>query len=126
MLTTKQTALIFAATVLAALSNAAATSVEEQLEQDRNLGKAFYENPTTGTEAVTQFKKALDLAPDSDREKLNYALALLRAGKSDEAVPILKEVQKHDPSLPHTWFNLGIYYKKMAMKTWQSNSSGRC
>ena len=27
------------------------------------------------------------------------------------AVPILKEVQAHDPSLPHTWFNLGIYYK---------------
>ena len=112
MLTTKQTALICAATVLAALSNAAATSVEEQLAQDRNLGKAFYENPTTGAEAVTEFKKALDLAPDSDREKLNYALALLRAGKSDVAVPILKDVQAHDPSLPHTWFNLGIYYKK--------------
>jgi tetratricopeptide (TPR) repeat protein len=112
VLTTKQTALICAATVLAALSNAAATSVEEQLAQDRNLGKAFYENPTTGAEAVTEFKKALDLAPDSDREKLNYALALLRAGKSDVAVPILKDVQTHDPSLPHTWFNLGIYYKK--------------
>ena len=111
MLTTKQTALICAATVLAALSNAAGTSVEEQLAQDRNLGKAFYENPTTGAEAVAEFKKALDLAPDSDREKLNYALALLRAGKSDEAVPILKEVQTHNPSLPHTWFNLGIYYK---------------
>ncbi len=28
-------------------------------------------------------------------------------------VPLLKEVQvKHDPSLPHTWFNLGIFYKK--------------
>src|SRR6185437_14123687 len=47
----------------------------------------------------------------SDREKLNYALALLIANKPDEAVPILKEVQAHDPSLPHTWFNLGIYYK---------------
>jgi hypothetical protein len=67
VLTTKQTALICAATVLAALSNAAAPSVEAQLAQDRNLGKAFYENPTTGAEAVTEFKKALDLAPDSDR-----------------------------------------------------------
>lgn len=111
-MTTKQTALICAATVLAALSNAAATSVEEQLAQDRNLGKAFYENPTTAAEAVTEFKKALDLAPDSDREKLNYALALLKAAKPDEAVPILKAVQTHDPSLPHTWFNLGIYYKR--------------
>lgn len=111
-MTLKQTALLCAATVLAVISNAAATSVEEQLAQDRNLGKAFYENPTTAAEAVTEFKKALGLSPDSDREKLNYALALLRAGQSDVAVPILKDVQKHDPSLPYTWFNLGIYYKK--------------
>jgi len=82
-----------------------------RLEQSRNLGKAFYENKTTSAEAVTEFKKALDLAPNSDREKLNYALALLSAAKSEVAVPILQDVQKHDPSLPHTWFNLGMYYK---------------
>src|SRR5215472_9379847 len=90
----------------------ATPSVEEQLEQDRNLGKAFYENPTTANEAVTQFKKALALAPNSNREKLNYALALLRAGKADQAIPLLRQVQKNDPKLPHTWFNLGIYYRK--------------
>lgn len=87
-------------------------SVEERLAQHRNLGKAFYENPTTQTEAVTEFKAALDLAPDSNRERLNYALALLRAGQSADAVKLLVDVQKRDPQLPHTWFNLGIYYKK--------------
>ena len=91
---------------------AAVPSTEERLERDRNLGKAFFENPTTSNEAVAEFKKALDLAPDSNRERLNYALALLHAGKADQAVPILKEVQKRDPKLPHTWFNLGIYYRK--------------
>jgi len=98
---------------LAALFLSGATpSVEERLQQARNLGKAFYENPTTANEAVAEFKKALDLAPGSNREKLNYALALLRAGKAPQAVTLLKEVQKSDPKLPHTWFNLGIYDRK--------------
>jgi tetratricopeptide (TPR) repeat protein len=74
--------------------------------------QAFYENPTTGTGAVAEFRRALNLAPNSTREKLNYALALLKAGKSDEAVDLLKRVQKLHASMPHTWFNLGIYYRK--------------
>jgi tetratricopeptide (TPR) repeat protein len=102
-------AVVCAAALLTGATNA---SVEERLEQNRNLGKAFYENPTTATEAVTEFKKALDLSPDSNREKLNYALALLHAGKGEQAVALLKEVQKRDPKLPHTWFNLGVYYRK--------------
>jgi predicted Zn-dependent protease len=87
-------------------------STEDRLQQARNLGKAFYENPTTANEAVAELKKAVDLAPSSNPEKLNYALALLRANKADQAIPILKQVQKADPKLPHTWFNLGIYYRK--------------
>src|SRR5436309_15384879 len=94
------------------VSGAGPVPVEERLEQARNLGKAFYENPTTANEAVAEFKKALDLAPNSNREKLNYALALLRAGKAEPGVTLLKEVQSRDPKLPHTWFNLGIYYRK--------------
>ena len=100
--------------VLGALLLWAADSptVSPLLAQHRNLGKAFYENPTTQAEAVVEFKKALDLSPNSIREKLNYGLALLRAGKLPEAVAQLKDVQARDPKLPHTWFNLGIYYKK--------------
>jgi tetratricopeptide (TPR) repeat protein len=91
---------------------AAEAPVSPILAQHRNLGKAFYENPTTQAEAVVEFKKALDLAPNSVREKLNYGLAMLRAGKIPEGVAELKDVQRRDPKLPHTWFNLGIYYKK--------------
>src|SRR5229473_5748188 len=87
-------------------------SVSERLAQRRNLGKAFYENPTTQPQAVIEFKKALDLMPNSSREKLIYGLALLRAGKVPEGIAQLKEVQQKDPKLPHTWFNLGIQYKK--------------
>jgi tetratricopeptide (TPR) repeat protein len=87
---------------------------DEQLARYRNLGKAFYENPTTQNEAVDAFSKALKLKPDSIREQLNYGLALLRAGKTAEGVAQLEKVQKRDPSLPHTWFNLGIVYKKQS------------
>jgi tetratricopeptide (TPR) repeat protein len=82
------------------------------LDQHRNLGKAFYENPTTQQEAVREFQQALEIAPNSARDKLNYALALLKVqGREQEAIKLLQEVQRQDPSLPHTWFNLGIYYK---------------
>jgi tetratricopeptide (TPR) repeat protein len=88
------------------------STVSASLAQHRNLGRAFYENPTTQAEAVVEFRKALDLAPNSVREKLNYGLALLRAGKTQEGVAQLKDVQRRDPKLPHTWFNLGVYYEK--------------
>jgi len=91
---------------------AAPTVTEERLARYRNLGKAFYENPTTQNEAVEEFRKALALAPNSARERLNYGLALLRAGKTAEGIAELRKVQKQDPSIPHTWFNLGIAYKK--------------
>lgn len=87
-------------------------SVEEQLWQHRNLGKALYENPTTQVQAVAEFQKALSLKPTSVREQLNYGLALLRAGRTKDGVAELEKVQKLDPSLPHTWFNLGIVFRK--------------
>ncbi|MDZ4798527.1 MAG: FG-GAP-like repeat-containing protein, partial [Bryobacteraceae bacterium] len=89
-----------------------APPAELDLERHRNLGKAFYENPTTQKEAVAEFAKALALAPESARERLNWALAMLRAGSTNQAVAELENVQKQDPSLPHTWFNLGIVWKK--------------
>lgn len=99
--------------LLALLATAAAeTPKEERLWHHRNLGKAFYENPTTQYEAVDELKKALDLAPDSPRERLNYALALLKAGKTAEGVKELEAVQKQAPEIPHPWFNLGIVFKQ--------------
>ncbi len=84
---------------------------DAELWRHRNLGKAFYENPTTQAQAVTEFRKALDIAPDSVREIVNYGLALLRAGDAKTGIAELQKAQKLDPKLPHTWFNLGITYK---------------
>ena len=83
----------------------------EGLARYRNLGKAFYENPTTHAQAVEEFRKALDLS-GSPIDRLNYGLALLRAGRAREAVETLERVQKQDPRIPHTWFNLGVAYKR--------------
>jgi len=83
-----------------------------QLWHHRNLGKAFYENPTTQRQAVDEFRKALGLAPDSIRERINYGLALLRAGDMTAGVAELQKAQKSDPKIPHTWFNLGVALKK--------------
>jgi tetratricopeptide (TPR) repeat protein len=87
-------------------------NVREQLWHHRNMGKAYYENPMTQIKAVDEFKAALDLAPTSTRDRVNYGLALLRAGKTREAITELLQAQKEDPSIPHTWFNLGMAYKK--------------
>jgi hypothetical protein len=87
-------------------------ALPQSLEELRNLGKAFYENPTTQNEAVETLKKAWEASPDSVREHLNYALALLRAGRNEEAVEELLRVQAKAPEIPHTWFTLGIEYKK--------------
>src|SRR2546423_3435589 len=85
---------------------------QDQLWHYRNLGKAFYENPTTQKEAVEQFRKALELAPKSTRERINYGLALLRAGDTKGGIAELERAQKQDRSIPHTWFNLGIAFKR--------------
>ena len=91
---------------------ASPASNTELLWHYRNLGKAFYENPTTQYEAVEELRKALELAPESPRERLNYALALLKAGKTAEGTAELAKVQAQAPQIPHTWFNLGIVYKR--------------
>ena len=89
-----------------------ADSQDEMLWHYRNLGKAFYENAATQYDAVEMLKKALELAPDSARERVNYGLALLRTGKVAEGMAELAQAQKQDPTIPHTWFNLGIAYKR--------------
>lgn len=102
----------FLAATLILGSGSADPHTDERLQRLRNLGKAFYENPTTQMEAVEQFRQVLALNPKSDTDRLNYGLALLRAGQVKAGMAELEAVQKADPKIPHTWFNLGIEYKK--------------
>src|ERR1700758_820771 len=83
-----------------------------RLAQYRNLGKAFYENPTTQKQAAEEFRLALSVAPKSVREQVNYGLALLRTGEVERGIAELEIAQKTDPNVPHTWFNLGVAFRK--------------
>lgn len=98
--------------MLLALVLLSAAPDRDRLWHYRNLGKAFYENPTTQREAVDQFRKALELAPDSPRERVNLGLALLKAGETKAAVAELQRAEKEDSAIPHTWFNLGLVAKR--------------
>jgi len=90
----------------------AQSSDPARLAQHRNLGKAFYENPTTQKQSVQAFRLALALSPNSVREQVNYGLALLRAGQTQLGIAELEKAQKTDPKVPHTWFNLGVAFRK--------------
>ncbi|HKD13522.1 MAG TPA: FG-GAP-like repeat-containing protein, partial [Candidatus Angelobacter sp.] len=103
---------IFAALLVFAGDSKPAPNIRDLLWHHRNLGKAFYENPMTQLKAVDEFREALEIAPSSTRDRVNYGLALLRAGRTKEAITELMKAQKEDPSIPHTWFNLAIAFKK--------------
>ena len=101
---------VFVGLAAAFLLFSPSTSKEEEIQRHRNLGKALYENPISVAQAPEEFKKALELAPGSDRDRLNYGITLMKAGKVPEGMAELQRVQKTSPQLPHTWFNLGIEY----------------
>lgn len=90
------------------------SEVTDELARLRNLGKAFYENPTTQYEAIDVLRSAWELAPESTCDRANYGMALLRAGEEEKGVVELEAVQAADPQLPHSWFNLGVAYKRTA------------
>ena len=83
-----------------------------QLRELRHVGKALYESPGSADQALEQLRKAHELVPDLARDRLNYGLALLRAGQLEPGMAELVAVQQQEPSIPHTYFNLGVEYKK--------------
>jgi predicted Zn-dependent protease len=109
--------------LFAYLPTGAGQPAEEELWRHRHIGKALFETPTRIAEATTELKKALDLAPNSFRDRLNYGLALLRAEDLKAAVTELEKAQKQNPALPHAWFNLGIAYKRLGGTRTPSASS---
>ncbi|MDX2152773.1 MAG: FG-GAP-like repeat-containing protein [Bryobacteraceae bacterium] len=84
----------------------------ERIQRHRNLGKAYYESPEGMEKAAAEFRKILEILPDSVPDRLNLGLCLQRGGQIAEGMRLLEGVQKADPSLPHTWFNLGVAYRK--------------
>ena len=98
--------------MLATAQTPASGPEQARLQELRNLGKALYETPGSSRQAADVLKQALDLNPGSARERLNYGLALLRAGQREAGMDEVARAQRIDRTLPHTYFNLGIEYKK--------------
>jgi tetratricopeptide (TPR) repeat protein len=101
--------LVGAAALLAAQSQA---PDGERLAMLRNLGKAFYENPTTHKQSAETLGQVVAANPSSAKDRLNWGLALLRSGETQKGMAELERVQKAAPEIPHTWFNLAIQWKK--------------
>src|SRR5260370_39226742 len=70
------------------------SAVHDALWHHRNLGKAYYENPMTQLKAGEEFKQAVAVAADTAADRVNYGLALLRAGSTQEQVTELPKAQK--------------------------------
>lgn len=77
--------------------------------------KALVETPTTVSHSPAERKKALELAPDSFRDRLNYRLALLPTSEMLRAIFELDQAQ--DPRSPDDWFNLGTAFKRQGHTT---------
>jgi hypothetical protein len=99
--------------LLVCLPTGAGQTAEEELWRHRHIGKALFETPAGIADAPAELKKAVELAPNSFRDRLNYGLALLRARELEAAITELEKAQKQNPALPHTWFNLGVAYKRL-------------
>ena len=76
----------------------ASADVDQSLWRHRVVGKALFENPGTVSQSVAECRQAANLAPNSIRDRLNYGIALLRAGDSKAAISELEKVAPQSAS----------------------------
>jgi len=81
------------------------------LDRQRLIGKAYYENDDFKTAAVA-FRRCIELAPDSAGDHFNLALSLLRGRKYREALRLLEKAQNLDPELLNVHYIRGIVHKR--------------
>lgn len=105
--------------VLAIVAFAAAPPPEaaEELDARRLLGKAHYENAETPPQfepAAREFRRCIELAPNSAVDRFNLGLTLMRAEKFEEALQTLNEARRLDPELLAATYVTGIVYKRLS------------
>ncbi|HUU85099.1 MAG TPA: FG-GAP-like repeat-containing protein [Phycisphaerae bacterium] len=83
------------------------------LDARRLVGKAYYENDKFA-EAAAEFRKCIDLAPDSAVDRFNLGLILMRAQEYDEALRVLAEARQLDPDLLAAHYIEGIIHKRQS------------
>ncbi len=78
-----------------------------------NLGVA-YMNQQLFEKALKAFEEAAAKDHGLKVTTLNRGVALLNLQKVEEAKALLEKAVKDDPSDPHGWYNLGLYYRASA------------
>ncbi len=93
------------------LAEPPAPALAAELDARRLAGKAHYENDDFA-EAAAEFRRCMELAPESAIDRFNLGLTLMRAQKHDEAVAALAEALKLDPDLLAAHYIRGIILKR--------------
>lgn len=83
----------------------------DELGAARRVGRAFYENDRF-QEAAGQFRRCLELAPDSAVDHYNLALVLVRAQSYPEALELLRRAEQLEPDLLPIHYLRGIIHKR--------------
>ena len=81
------------------------------LDTSRQLGKACYENDDFKS-AAEQFRRAVELAPNSATDCFNLGLILMRAADYTNALAALEKAGQLDPKLLGVHYLRGIIYKR--------------
>ncbi len=84
-------------------AEATAATVTAQLDLHRALGRAQYENDDFRA-AEGEFRRCVELAPESAPDRYNLAIVLLRMTEYDAALAELEKARALDPTL------LGVHY----------------
>ncbi len=71
-------------------------------------------------EAVVPLQRAVALAPDNRRARLELGDALLRSGRPDEALGHFVQLTRVDRSNPRAWLGLGLTYTELSRREAQS------
>ncbi|UCE62229.1 MAG: tetratricopeptide repeat protein, partial [Phycisphaerales bacterium] len=82
-----------------------------ELDARRLVGKAYYENDKFA-EAIEEFKRCTELAPDSATDHFNLALILMRKTDYEDSLRAIDQALKLDPDLMAAHYLQGIVYKR--------------
>ncbi len=78
-------------------------AINAELDARRLIGKAYYENDKFA-ESTEEFRRCIELLPDSAIDHFNLALVMMRAAEYEESLHMLDQARVLNPDL------LGVYY----------------
>ncbi|UCG34432.1 MAG: VCBS repeat-containing protein [Phycisphaerales bacterium] len=87
-----------------------------ELDAHRLIGKAHYENAETPPQfepAIQEFRRCIELAPDSAVDHFNLGLTLMRGEKYDDSLKAFEKALQLDPELLAATYVSGIIHKRL-------------